>query len=494
MQHTEKYKNPLLPVDYSDPDVIRVGEDYFMVSSSFNFTPCIPLLHSCDLVNWRLVNYLFAVLPFAHYQQPRHGEGVWAPSIRYHKGKYYVFFSTPDEGIFMSQTKDPFGSWSSPVLVKAARGWIDPCPFWDEDGRAYLVNAFAKSRTGYNSLLCLSRLSSDGRKVLDEGRIIYDGNATQPTIEGPKIYQRDGYYYIFAPAGGVKNGWQTVLRSRSLYGLFEEKIVLRQGNTLINGPHQGAWVEDPSGQGWFIHFQDREAYGRILHLQPLKWADGWPLIGKPGADGIGEPVAEWSCPFSEHPKQSYEEVTPFSGETLDLDWQWQANAATGWYKLLRPGIRLYAFPGDSLWNLPQLLTKKFPALVFTAIATMRPSLEEGDRCGLAVLGKEYYALGVKKAKGLRIFSLRGNLGKEEGEKEIAEAHNSEITFRLRVEEEAHCFLEILQNNRAETVLSFQASPGLWVGARIGIFCYHRWGTSSQGWADFSFTIDKTEYN
>lgn len=128
-------------------------------------------------------------------------------------------------------------------LVKAAKGWIDPCPFWDEDGNAYLVNAFAKSRIGFNSKLCVSRLSADGLRVLDEGKIVFDGAKTQPTIEGPKLYKRNGYYYIFAPAGGVKFGWQTVLRSKDIYGPYEEKIVLHQGKTKINGPHQGAWVE-----------------------------------------------------------------------------------------------------------------------------------------------------------------------------------------------------------------------------------------------------------
>ena len=128
------YKNPILFSDYSDPDVIRVGDDFFMVASSFTYFPGLPVLHSKDLVNWQIISYAVNKLPFECYDVPQHGKGVWAPAIRYHNGMFYVYFATPDEGIFMSKTDNPFGEWGTVIQVKEAKGWIDPCPFWDDDG------------------------------------------------------------------------------------------------------------------------------------------------------------------------------------------------------------------------------------------------------------------------------------------------------------------------------------------------------------------------
>ena len=181
--------------------------------------------------------------------------------------------------------------------MKEAKGWIDPCPFRDADGSLWLVHAWAKSRAGFNGILTVHRLSPDGLSVVDEGVNVFDGGTRHPTIEGPKLYRRGEWVYIFAPAGGVKTGWQTVLRSRSVLGPYEERIVLAQGPTEVNGPHQGALVDTPSGESWFVHFQDRGPYGRITHLQPVTWRDGWPVIGEdPDGDGTGQPVLVHALP------------------------------------------------------------------------------------------------------------------------------------------------------------------------------------------------------
>ncbi|RPJ06839.1 MAG: glycosyl hydrolase 43 family protein, partial [Spirochaetaceae bacterium] len=291
------YTNPILHADYSDPDAIRVGNDFYMVASSFNVVPGVPVLHSKDLVNWRIINHVVSQIPFPAYDLPQHGRGAWAPSIRYHDGKYFAYIPMPDEGIFMSQADDPAGKWSNLVCVRPGKGWIDTCPFWDDDGQAYLVNAFANSRIGIKSILHLSRMKPDGTGLLDDGRHIFDGTKKHPTIEGPKLYKRNGWYYIFAPAGGVPKGWQTVLRSRSIWGPYEDRIVLHQGSTNINGPHQGAWIELENEESWFLHFQDKGVFGRILHLQPMKWENDWPVIGEDlDADGIGQPVARSKKP------------------------------------------------------------------------------------------------------------------------------------------------------------------------------------------------------
>ena len=261
------YNNPIIFADYSDPDVIRVGDNFYLTASSFNSIPGLPILHSMDLVNWKIIGHaLRRQPPDIVFLRPQHGNGVWAPAIRFHNNHFYIFYGDPDFGIYMVKSRNAAGPWSEPLLIKPAKGWIDPCPFWDDDGNAYLVHAWANSRSGIKSILTLNRMSADGTKLLDEGRMIFDGRAHHPTIEGPKLYKRNGYYYIFAPAGGVATGWQTVLRAKNIYGPYEDRIVMDRGETEINGPHQGGWVELKSKESWFLHFQDRGAYGRIVHL------------------------------------------------------------------------------------------------------------------------------------------------------------------------------------------------------------------------------------
>ena len=156
------YQNPVLYADYSDPDVCAAGDDFYMTASSFNCIPGLPILHSRDLVNWSLVNYALPVQePKEFFNKAQHGKGVWAPAIRFHKGEFYIYWGDPDYGIYMIKTRDPKGSWSKPVLVKAGKGMIDPTPLWDEDGKVYLIHAYAGSRSGVNSILVICELNAD---------------------------------------------------------------------------------------------------------------------------------------------------------------------------------------------------------------------------------------------------------------------------------------------------------------------------------------------
>lgn len=190
------FKNPVLFADYSDPDIIRVGDTYYLTASSFNYIPGLPILTSKDLVNWKLANYAIDKIDYPGYEIPQHAKGVWAPAIRFHEGMFYIYYGMPDEGIFMVRAKDPLGTWEAPVLVLEGKGLIDSCPFWDEDGKAYIIHGYAKSRIGFKSHLGIFPMSWDGTKAIGEDHILYDGLKTQPTIEGPKVYKRNGYYYI----------------------------------------------------------------------------------------------------------------------------------------------------------------------------------------------------------------------------------------------------------------------------------------------------------
>ena len=508
------YHNPILYADYSDPDVIRVGSDYYLAASSFNCTPGLPILHSKDLVNWTLIGHALPRLPQTDvYARPQHGDGVWAPSIRYHDGWFYIYYPDPDYGIYMVRSKTPASGWSAPVLVLSGKGRIDPCPLWDEDGKVYLVYAWAGSRAGVNSLLTICRLNAAGDKALDEGKMVYDGHDRNPTIEGPKLYKRNGYYYIFAPAGGVTGGWQLALRSRDIYGPYEERVVLAQGHTPVNGPHQGAWVETPAGQDWFFHFQDRGPYGRILHLEPMRWVRDWPVIGSDG-----EPVATWRKPDvgRTYPAATQATSDEFDTDTLGLQWQWHANPMLQWSALIRGShfLRLFAMkaPGANLWDVPNLLLQKFPGPDFTVTTKVRLT---GDKVGLLIMGGDYsYLMLEKQAQGFQVAQMVC-MGAEAGNKEAqaGEGVAADSVAYLRVQVRltsavggpaaaeagpvsaeggavnAECRFSYSPDGKSFTPVGqpFFARPDKWIGAKVGLFCV---GTN-RGYADIDwFRFDK----
>jgi beta-xylosidase len=489
------FVNPVIYADYSDPDAVRVGGDYFMVASSFSAVPGLPILHSRDLVNWELVSHaLPRLVPEATFSTPQHGAGVWAPSIRHHAGKYWIYYPDPDFGIYAITATDPRGEWSAPVLVKAGRGLIDPCPFWDDDGRVYLIHAFARSRAGFANVLHLDRLSPDGMRVDEPGRIVIDGD-TLPgytTLEGPKLYKRDDWYYVFAPAGGVKTGWQSVFRSRHIDGPFEARIVLAQGSSDVNGPHQGALVDTPKGEWWFLHFQDADAYGRIVHLQPVTWRDGWPVIGAdPDGDGKGEPRRSWTRPGL----PAWKAIAPPTSDTFDdgrlgLQWQWQANPEPAWWSIdsARHSLRLSSVPGAAnLWSAPNLLLQKFPAPEFTVTAALDSGgLLDGERAGLIVFGTDYAWIGVERLNASQRVVMRAVASASTTPQETTSASfpvsQDAVTVRVSVASGGRCVFSYSTDGRTFTTVDppFTAKPGRWVGAKVGLFASAPSGSAKTG--------------
>lgn len=514
------YKNPVLYADYSDPDVCVVGDDYFLTASSFNCAPGLPILHSRDLVNWKIVNYaLKKVEPVEFYNEARHGKGVWAPSIRFHKGIYYIYWGDPDFGIFMVKTRNPYGEWEKPVLVKAGKGMIDPCPLWDEDGRVYLAHAWAGSRAKFNSVLTVCELNEEGTAVISDPVLVFDGNdGVNHTIEGAKFYKRNGYYYIFAPAGGVVSGWQLVLRSKNVYGPYESKIVMAQGKTDINGPHQGGWVDTPYGESWFLHFQDKGAYGRVLHLNPMTWREDWPVIGldKDG-DGCGEPVGRYHKPATEkmYPIETPVESDEFDSRKLGLQWEWHANYQDTFGFTTNMGyMRIYGHELSkdfkNFWEVPNLLLQKFSAEEFTATAKLKISAKmDGQLSGMIVMGWDYTWLGIEKQG--ENFVLKQGICKdaEHGSLEqvlmlaqlppsrkfdagIYPNYEREIYIRLRVGKGALCrFSYSLDGKRFVEIGSvFKARQGKWIGAKMGMFSVTPYG-EERGWVDIDwFHVEK----
>jgi len=474
------YKNPILYADYSDPDAVRVGRDFYMTASSFNASPGLPILHSRDLVNWELIGHAYeAQPPYELYSKPQHGSGSWAPAIRYHAGEFFIVYPDPGIGIYMVKAKNPAGPWSTPRLIKAAKGWIDPAPFWDDDGNAYLVSAVSRSRSGMKSTLVLSRMSPEATQLLDDGALVYDGHAADETVEGPKLYKRNGYYYIFAPAGGVPQGWQLALRSKHIYGPYERRVVLAQGATGTNGPHQGAWVDTPSGEDWFLHFQDLDAYGRVVHLEPMHWENDWPVIGEHGA-----PVARFRKPNvgTNYPVMTPAESDDFNGPSLGLQWQWQANPQAGWALPSQAFglLRLYNVPLPegyvNFWQAPNLLLQKFPAPEFTATAKLAFTPRgENDTTGLVIMGADYAWIGLRKRDAELRIAMVSCAGADSGgqEKEWASLPVQQPTVWLRARVAAGAQVRLSYSidgiSFVELGAPFTAKPGRWIGAKVGVF-------------------------
>ena len=509
------YRNPVLAGDYSDPDVIRVGGDFYLVSSSFTNVPGLPILHSRDLVNWTIIGHALSGLePVGHYSVPRRGGGVWAPAIRHRAGRFQIYYPDPDRGIFVISAKDPRGPWSPPSLVSDAKGAIDPAPFWDEQGRGWLLNAWAGSRAGFNNVITLNRLNADGTKVIGTPRQIIkgsdfgsvltrDGPRRWSVIEGPKLYFRDGWYYVFAPAGGVKQGWQGVFRSRRIEGPYEARNVMDQGATDVNGPHQGALVSTGAGEDWFVHFQDRDGFGRVVHLEPVAWRNGWPVVGSdPDGDGRGEPVSVHAKPRLPSQAPAAPQASDEFDHKLGPAWQWNSNPGSDWARIADGRLCLKSATAPAnLFEAGNLLSQKLPAPTFTATTqvTFVP-MRVGERTGLAIAGQTYAFIGLERtADGLRVVQIRSEgaaetrisgpavdtapvwlrISVQPTERAVPPPQDKEFdqpAMRREIEPRVR-FSYSMDGDRFENLGEpFVASQGRWTGAQIGLFATAPYGT------------------
>jgi beta-xylosidase len=487
------FTNPILYADYSDPDAIRVGRDYYLVASSFHFSPGLPVLHSRDLVHWTIIGHVLPKLPFApQYDMPgphtltdaiskpiggtRYASGVWAPAIRFHAGKFYVYWPTPDEGIFMATATNPAGPWSKPVTVIAGPGYEDPCPFWDDDGTAWLVH----SRTGAGPLI-LHRMSADGTRVLDGGTTIVEDKVRLPTLEGPKLYKRDGWYYIFAPYGGVSTGPQGVGRARDIRGPYEWHTVLKPGTSGVRGPHQGAWIETPSEQGWFLHFNSTGAFGRIDYLEPLRWVDGWPIVGAPipGDAEAGQPVASAPMPKtgSAPTTDRLQASDTFAAPTLGLQWAWNHNPDDrAWSLTARPGwLRLNALPSQYLVTARNTLTQVLqgPASRITARIDVA-RMADGQRAGLSLFGVGPSWIGVVQDGDARHITLASKGVETTG----PTLSTTTVLLRADVAAEQTVRYSFSIDGRSFTAMGDAiplAAFSWWKGSRPALFTFNRGG-------------------
>lgn len=493
------FKNPVLYADYSDPDVIRVGDDFYMTASTFTYVPGLPILHSKDLVNWELINYAVRELQ-PRYDKPVHGCGVWAPAIRYHNGRFFIYYGDPDLGIMVTYTDDIYGEWSPVKCIKEGKGLIDTCPLWDDDGRAYIVHGYAKSRCGFKSKLGLFEMTPDGLEVISEDKFIFNGTISHPTIEGPKFYKRNGYYYIMSPAGGVPTGWEVILRSKNVDGPYEDRIVLRQGETDINGPHQGGWVELENGENYFMHFQDLEVYGRITHIQPVEWINDWPVMGEKHDSGLcGQPVKVMKKPNvgKEYPITAIAQSDDFKNG-LGLQWQWQANNRDEWYECKDGVLRLNGCAGaDTMWMMPNVLTQMWQSpSMRTTVKVSMPKGTGNAKAALGVVGLKYGYIALRNDGTIEF--VKGEVTNSAADS----AKEAVVTEKIITDTECYLRCEIIgRENGMDCVCKcsystdgtiftylgeFLPMQGKWVGAKHAIFCMGENGT----YAEFeNFVVD-----
>ncbi len=408
------YKNPVLPSDYSDIDCIRVGPDYYAISSTFQFSPGMVILHSRDLVNWAILGHVVTDLtqigPELNWDKMnRYGKGIWAGAIRFHDNKYWVYFGTADEGYFMSTASNPAGPWAPLHPVLKEKGWDDCCPFWDDDGQGYLVGSHFSD--GYK--IHLWKLTADGRDLVpDSDHVIHQSRGS----EANKLYKWNGYYYHLFSEVYAEGRVVMMERSKNIFGPYDESKQLNHADKPFKEPNQGGLVQTEKGDWyWYTHHGTGDWAGRINSLLPVTWADGWPILGEVGADGIGSMVWSGKMPVTGTTIITPQTSDEFSETVLPPQWEWNYQPrADKWSLTENPGsLRLHAFQPlqpDAFFKAGNTLTQRcFQATANEVIVKLDLSgLTDGQKAGLAHFAKTYACLGVRQEGVVRTLEYDNN--------------------------------------------------------------------------------------
>jgi beta-xylosidase len=409
------YRNPVLPYDYSDLDCIRVGADYYAISSTFQFSPGMVILHSRDLVNWTIAGHvvhdLTRIGPELNWDRMnRYGKGIWAGAIRHHAGKFRVYFGTPDEGYFMTTATNVAGPWEPLHQVTKDLGWDDCCPFWDDDGQGYLVGTcFAD---GYRTYLY--QLSPDGRDLITAtGRLINSGLGR----EANKLYKINGWYYhLFSEHKGNLGRYLMMQRSRNIFGPYTEVKQLAHPGRDAREPNQGGLVQTEKGEWYFLTHHGTGAWeGRCASLLPVTWTNGWPIIGEIGPDGLGRMVWSGRKPVADTPVITPQTSDEFDQASLPPQWEWNYQPRPDMWSLReRPGwLRLHAYrplQPDTLLKAGNTLTQRtFRTSTNEVVLKLDLSgLTDGQKAGLCHFSQSHSGLGVSQTGRVRALEFRTN--------------------------------------------------------------------------------------
>lgn len=399
------FKNPILPADYSDIDAIRVDSDYYAISSTFQYSPGMVILHSKDLVNWQILGHVIdnvaKISPEMNWDRMnRYGRGVWAGAIRYHDGKFWVYFGTPNEGYFVSTAKNPAGPWEPLTQVLKADGWDDCCPFWDDDGQGYLIGTCFKDKYKIH----LFKLTPDGKGLAaDFDKVLHQAQGR----EASKLYKWNGLYYHFFSEVKPEGRVPMMGRAKDITGPYQYRQLNHVNGRTDREPNQGGIVQTEKGDWWFVTHQGSGSYeGRTMCLLPVTWHEGWPVVGKIGADGIGNMVWQSKKPIGGLPAVVPQTSDEFNSLTLSSQWEWNYQPrADKWSLSEQPGyLRLYAFKPLVSGNLLKAGNTLTQRLMGRAGGTATVKLDiggmaDGQATGLCHYGNRYAWLGVTQTKG-----------------------------------------------------------------------------------------------
>lgn len=487
-QGNGSYVNPVIPSDYSDIDCIRVGSDYYAISSTFQFSPGMVILHSKDLVNWSILSHVVTDLiqistDLDWSKMNRYGKGIWAGSIGYHDNKFWVYFGTPDEGYFMSSATQPAGPWEPLHQVLQSPGWDDCCAFWDDDGQGYLVGT--NFHDGYK--IHLFKLTKDNRDIVKESdRIIHQSKGS----EANKLYKIKGtYYHLFSE---VRAEGRVVMmeRAKNIYGPYTEAKQLNHAGKAVHEPNQGGLVQTEKGDWYFYtHHGTGSWEGRSNSLLPVTWINGWPIIGQVGADGVGGMV--WS---GKKPVEGTVIVTPqtddeFKETSLPPQWEWNYQPRQDkWSLSEKPGwLRLHAFKPlqpDNLLKAGNTLTQRCLRTSSNQVVVKLDlnGMADGQKAGLCHFSKDHSALGVSQEGVRRLLEYRKS-GKIISGTEI---RGNELWLRSTWGLDGLSQYSYSLDGRVFTNCGepYALSWGSYRGDRIGIYCYNN--KSDSGFVDVVF--------
>ncbi len=473
------FVNPVMPGDFSDLDAIRLGDRYYAISSTLQYSPGVLVLESRDLVNWKIIGHVVQDLtqigPELNWDRmDRAGRGVWAGSLRFHDGKFRVYFTTPDEGIFMSTAVNPAGPWTPLKALWRVAGWDDPCPFWDDDGQAYLIatNFAADPVTGKSYNIHLFKMDAAGERLIPgSDRILYRSQGS----EANKLYKINGTYFHFFSEVHREGRVPMMRRARSLEGPWEMRQLLHVHPAIDKEPNQGGLIRTPSGSWYFLTHQGTGDWeGRAGALLPVTWIAGWPIIGKSGRDGIGNMLWQARKPVSGFPKTRLWASDDFRQGVLRPEWEWNYQPRSEMWSLNeRPGcLRLHAFAplkkGDfrSIGNVLSQRAMRTRSNTVTALFNVA-DMADGEEAGLAHYGRTYSALAVARHKGVSRLVLDSDGGRQEGQ--LVQQRRLWLRSRWGFDGRSQFSYSLDGSHFKEVGEPYQLTWGAYRGDRIGLF-------------------------
>jgi beta-xylosidase len=489
------YRNPVLPADYSDLDCIRVGPDYYAISSTFQYSPGMVILHSKDLVNWKILSHVIddvtQIGPELNWNRMnRYGRGVWAGAIRHHAGRFWVYFGTPDEGYFMSTATNAAGPWEPLHCVQREAGWDDCCPFWDDDGQGYFVGTCFKD--GYKTWLF--KLTADGRDLVPGWRVLLNEGSGR---EANKLYKINGtYYHLYSEHRPDVGRYVMMQRATNLAGPYLEKRQLSHAQPEAHEPNQGGLVQAENGNWYFLtHHGAGDWEGRCASLLPVTWMDSWPILGEVGSDGVGNMVWSGRKPVANTPILTPQTDDDFAGPQLGVQWEWNYQPrADKWSLTERPGfLRLHAFKPlahDNLKKAGNTLTQR-SLRTSTNVVTLALDLSgmaDGQVAGLCHYSRDCSTIAVRREGGVLTLETARNQAIKSGP--VLATHKLWLRSTWGLDGQSH--YSYSTNGTAFTPLGepYQLGWGDYRGDRIGIFTYNNAATAGQVDCDsFSYHYD-----